>query len=588
MITNSINGKLWLSTVLVVLVTLLAVGLFLDQMLEVFYFKQHEREMVDTGLKFARILEDGVFTPGQLDQLVLMGEFMDVNVMVVDRRGLVTSCGPGMGMKPGMHLDSQEVKQVLKGEIVVRRGYQNQFGMAMLTAAVPIRRKGQVVGAVMLYKPVATISDTVDAVRQLLLYAAGASVLVTTLLGYFLSRKLSKPLIQMNQVALRMAQGDFSGKVQVTSSDEVGTLANSFNYLSGQLHRTIEALSQEKDKLANILASMTDGVITFDADGRVLLANPQAEELLGTTITTGSFLSEHLPPELADQVLKQALTEEDRNEQELTIGDKVIAVRVAPLKSGSGTVFGAVAIFQDVTAKREAERVRREFLASVSHELRTPLSFLQGYAEALLDGLANDPQEQEKYLKIILEESLRIRRLVDDLLDLNQMETGHLRLNRQGVSLPGLIKGVLRKFQQLAEEKGISLVDKSKDNVPLVNGDEGRLEQVLVNLLDNALRHCSKGDKIEIVVEPLSESLKVCVADTGSGIPKSELAKIWDSFYKVDKARTRKSAGTGLGLAIVKNIVTAHGGQVNVESQEGQGSIFSFTIPYWRDEQSVG
>ena len=253
---------------------------------------------------------------------------------------------------------------------------------------------------------------------------------------------------------------------------------------------------------------------------------------------------------------------------------------MTPLFDDNKRLWGILAVLQDVTRERKLEDLRREFVGDVSHELRTPLTYLQGYTEALLDGMEQNQEERNKYLNIILEETLRLRRLVDELLDLSNMEAGHLDIKKNNVSIKYIVEKISKKVRPICQNKNIELVVHIQEEIPLIVADEDRIEQVLINLVDNAIRYSPGGSKVIIKARPSEDGVIVSVKDSGPGIPQEELPFIWERFYKVDKSRERKKSGTGLGLAIVKKIIELHSGRVWAQNCEEGGTEFSFYLPY--------
>lgn len=584
---KSIVSRLWLSVVLVVVALLVVLGLLLSQLFDNFYFNLQAQNLIKQGENLGKLVLSSPSDAELLRDLALVEDFLNANVVIMDKSGLIQSVSPGMmrmhrwGGQGWQRLTPPQAAAVLAGRTVVMRGYQPGVNATVLTVAVPVKVGDEVVGAVYLYAPLAPITRTIAEVRRLILYGVLVTLVVATILAFFLSRRISRPLIHMERAAQAMAAGDFSPRVNVGTDDEVGRLGQALNHLAEELARTLDALGAERDQLANILGSMTDGVITFDAGGAVLIFNPPAASYLAplTELAAGKRLGLDIRlPEL-EEAFRQVVETGTVQGAEVTVGSKVLACRLAPLTDPRGTVRGVVSVLLDMTRERRLEEMRREFVANVSHELRTPLTYLQGYTEAILDGLAADPDEEKKYLKIILDETLRLRRLVSDLLDLSRIEAGQLALEKGEVNLAELCSEVAEKVWPLAEEKEIRLELDVPAQLPPAWGNADRLQQVLINLLDNALRHTGAGGKVAVTAKVQGEELAVSVHDTGPGIPPEELPYIFERFYKVEKARTRTTAGTGIGLAIVKGLVEAHGGRVWVESTPGKGSVFTFTVP---------
>lgn len=569
---NSITGKLWVYMTLLTIITIVFSGLVLSNFFEDFYMNIKQKEMVSEGQQLIALIVRGIAP----SELVDISKFINAYAIVVDRRGLIMACSNKFYFGNKLPIDGSKLSNVLKGKIVVDKGYLPQLG-TMLMVALPITRDGNVIGGLILLSPMASMQESISQIRRGIVFVAVGAVVLSTILSFGLSKNITRPLVKMKKVAENMAKGKFDDKVEPETDDEIGTLARTLNFLSDALKENIAALSLEKDQLRNVLLSMTDGVITFDSTGRVLMANPQVWELLGSDPRSEDGEVKALSV-LGEPVQKVKKSKKPLQE-EMKLEGKILSVRLAPLFNEESEIWGVVAVLQDVTREKKLESLRREFVANVSHELRTPLTYLQGYTEALIDDMIEDPVEQKKYLSIILEETLRLRRLVNDLLDLSLIEAGHLNLKKESFKLNKLIERVLKKVNPVAEKKGVSLVAKIKE-LPLVLADEDRIEQVLINLIDNALRYTEKGGEITIEASASPQSVVVCVKDQGPGIPEDELPFIWERFHKVDKARTRDNGGTGLGLAIVKGIIEAHGGKVWVKNLEEKGAVFCFSIPY--------
>lgn len=425
-------------------------------------------------------------------------------------------------------------------------------------------------------------------VKRLFVYIAILGFLLTTFFAFFLSSRITRPLVMMNRAAELMSKGDYSTRVPIVTGDEIGRLAYAMNLLAERLEQTISDLSLEKDRLANVLGSMTDAVIAFDATGKLSLANPQGDQLLEAWRSIRWEADETVPedkvPEPIMSVYHAVLEKSEQVTTRLHVGEGVWSVVMAPLYT-NGMVQGAVAVLREVTEEFRLEKQRRDFVANVSHELRTPLSMLQGYSEALLDGVAGTREQQQELTQVIYDESLRMGRLVQDLLDLSRMEAGRLELKRGRVEMGRLLVRVVRKYSGICKEQGIKIRhSQSEHAIALESGDADRIEQVLTNLIDNAMKHSGESPVIEVMLDKTEiagkPAARLQVRDYGTGIHERDVPYLFDRFYKADKARTRgSSGGTGLGLAIAKNIVEAHRGTIEVQSAVGQGTCFTVVLP---------
>lgn len=568
-IKKSIISKLWLYMTVLAIVTLLFSGLVLSSVFEDFYFNMRKNEMINEGQQLLSLILQGVNPSELLD----ISKFINAHAVLIDRQGLIQASSNILKLE-GMAIGAKELAEVLKGNTVVHKGHIAQFNAPMLTVALPIKSELGVVGGLILYSPMSTIENTIWQIRRLILLAAVITVMISTGLSFVLSRTVSKPLVQMKKAAEEMAKGKFDNKVNVDTDDEIGTLAKTMNYLSDALNENINALNQEKNQLQNVLLSMTDGVVTFDENGQVIMANPQAIEIISDVSEDASTQFDVLK-----DFLEQVKESGEYVKREIKLKGKTISVRMAPLLDDHMKLWGVLAVLQDVTRERKLEDLRREFLGDVSHELRTPLTYLQGYTEALLDNMVKNEEERSRYLNIILEETLRLRRLVDELLDLSHIEAGHLDIKKNSISIESIVEKVSKKVHPLCDSKKIELEIDIQGDIPLIVADEDRIEQVLINLVDNAVRYSPKDSKVTVKVRPSDEGVIVTVKDSGQGIPPEELPFVWERFYKVDKSRERKKSGTGLGLAIVKKIVELHNGRVWAQNCDEGGAEFSFYLP---------
>ena len=594
MIWRSVVGKLWLTIIGLVTLVLMLLSLILSEQLEKTVNQGHQKYLLNLARHIQESLQDEAKPDSEyVSALLRVTELFDVHSIILgpDKSTRSLNGSPGSPEIPWQAiLKETEIERVYQGKEVVLRG-RVQVGKSehafplfkdeILLAAVPLKSDGKVTGAVVLYQEHDQLTET--DIKRWIVYSALISIFLTTIFAFFLSTRITQPLIQMKRAAEKMAQGHFSIRLPVRQRerDEIGDLAISFNRMAEQLHESVEALSHEKEQLASILRSMVDGVITMDAEGKIIVVNPPAERLLASW-SVEEEESGSLPPPLRE-IFRTVVRDERDHAADVTLHGRTWAVVMAPLYAGD-QVRGAVAVLRDVTEERRMDKLRKDFVANVSHELRTPLSMLQGYSEALLDDIAQSPEMRRELAQVIHDETLRMGRLVRDLLDLARMESGHIEIERTRVSVSALIKRVVRKFQGLAGEQKVNLKWEVQSDLPEVYWDEDKVEQVLTNLVDNAIRHTPEGGEICLKAAPSNgKKVSLTVRDTGSGIPEEDLPFIFERFYKADKARTRGQSGTGLGLAIVKHMVDAHGGTVSVESRLGEGTTFTVKLPVGSD-----
>ncbi len=415
------------------------------------------------------------------------------------------------------------------------------------------------------------------------LLAVGISMVVAILIAH----SITQPIGEMREQALRIARGDYSRKVTVHGKDELGQLAVTFNQLAEQIEETQDAMESERNRLNSVLSHMSDGVVATDRRGKVITINDMALSLLGISkeAAVGQNILNLLGIE-KDYTLRKILesTEElliERNES--NYGDnKIIRVEFSMIRRESGFISGLVAVMHDVTEQEQNERDRREFVSNVSHELRTPLTSMRSYIETLSEGAWQDQEMAPRFLKITLDETDRMIRMINDLLDLSRMDNGNLKLNIEMVNFNELVNFVLDRFDVIIanSEKKYRIVREFTQRPLFVEVDTDRMIQVIDNIMNNAIKYSPDGGKITVRLMETHNNVILSITDQGLGIPKKDISRIFDRFYRVDKARARKQGGTGLGLAISKEVVKALGGTIWATSIENYGSTFYISLPY--------
>jgi len=445
--------------------------------------------------------------------------------------------------------------------------------------ASPLEADKEIHGAVFIYQSLEVVNKTSNHTTRIVFLSGFIALLLTTMFSFFLSSRITSPLRSMREAALELAKGNFETKVPYVQRDEIGELSSAFNRMGSQLKHHVEVINQEKEQLASILTSMTDAVITFNKDLTVLVSNPQADQLIQKWYANNETAgNSNLPAELYD-LLDHVFHLEEEIDEELEIKGSYFSVSISLLYSKE-SVRGAVVVLRDMTEQHRLDKMRSDFIANVSHELRTPISMLQGYSEAIIDDVVTTEEDKNEMIRVIYDESKRMGRLVTELLDLARLESGYLSIYKEEVSVLPTIERITQKFDQIAKEKNIRLYfEHTLSETIHLQLDEDRMEQVLTNLIDNALRHTPKDGSVTVNLTETARHIMIEVKDTGYGIPKEDLPYVFERFYKADKARTRGKSGTGLGLAIAKNIVERHVGSLSVESEVGVGTTFIIKLP---------
>jgi two-component system phosphate regulon sensor histidine kinase PhoR len=430
--------------------------------------------------------------------------------------------------------------------------------------------------------PLGTIDEVLSSFRHELWLASVFILLVAGGVSLVFSRSITDRVERLKEFSRRVAEGDFRPLTRDSSGDALGALGVSLNRTAARLDRTIQTLTEERNLSAAILGSMVEGVAVVNGSERLVFANPGFAEILGLDVppTSGSALVEVVRQTELLEAVRQVLGGEPRVQSEIVTGtlrQHYFAITVASVRAGDTT--GAVVVLHDITELRRLERVRRDFVANVSHEFRTPLTAIQGFAETLLAGALDDPQNRRRFLEIILEHSRRLARLTEDLLVLSKMDAERLELEIRQLSVSQLIESCIETAQHRAADKDLRVSVDMPKGLPDIAGDRRRLAEVLQNLLDNAIQYTLPGGRIVVSAENAVDEIILTVSDTGIGIPKADQSRIFERFYRVDAARSREAGGTGLGLAIAKHLVEVHGGRLWVDSEIGQGSQFHFSVP---------
>ena len=415
----------------------------------------------------------------------------------------------------------------------------------------------------------------------IILQALLVGLLISVLLSFLLSKTMVSPIERLTEQAKRIAAGQFDDCIAVDSHDEIGVLTNTFNDMAAVLHRTLDAIENERNKLDTLFLHMTDGVIAFDGEGCIIHCNPAASRMLGQSVEGANYAS--LFADIQDFEELLALQRPHFTEAELTVHERVLELYFAPF-SGVGA-GGVLTVLHDVTQQHRVEAQRREFVANVSHELRTPLTNVRSYAETLRDNAAVPRAVQNGFLDIIINEADRMTRIVQDLLTLSRLDSGRSEMHMARFAFSDALDSVMRSVELEAKRHQHRLLALYPATLPLIMGDRGRLEQVMLNVIGNAIKYTPDGGTIEVSAGADDRLLWVEVCDNGIGIPPEDRERIFERFYRVDKARSRESGGTGLGLSIALEIVQRHHGTLELAPHEGAGTTVRMTLPLTQTQE---
>ncbi|MHB8707758.1 MAG: two-component system histidine kinase PnpS [Desulfuromonadales bacterium] len=491
------------------------------------------------------------------------------------------------------HADRPEFTAALGGTVGIDSRLSHTVQQKMMYVAVPVSEGGRVIGSVRASLSLARIDRTRQAVVAQVIGIALAVALGAAVISLWIARRITRPLEEMRDGAQRFARGELDRRLPLYRSEELAGLAGAMNQMAAQLDERIRAVVGQRNEQEAVLASMIEGVLAIDRNEKLLRINQAAASMLDLQpeAAVGRRIQEVLRKPDLQKFVTEALQSKVPTEAEMRLmirgEERFLQTHGAPLRDAAGQEIGVLVVLNDITRLQRLENIRRDFVANVSHELKTPITAIKGSVETLLGGAIDEADSAPRFLDIIARQADRLNAIIEDLLALSRIEQEEEKVGIQLTPVPveEVIQGALQSCQVTARDKQVRLtVDcpanlRCRANAPL-------LEQALVNLIDNAIKYSSEGGKVQLAAHPVEEGLEITVRDFGCGIERQHLPRLFERFYRVDKARSRKQGGTGLGLAIVKHIIQAHGGQVRVDSTPGEGSLFTITLPGTRSNHS--
>jgi two-component system, OmpR family, sensor histidine kinase VicK len=504
-------------------------------------------------------------------------------IYILNKNAVILSTSSSKTLVGQKRVQSQVIHALASGTNDTPQLVDFGTGGRYMVLAVPIRNQEQVVGVVDLEVPMKGIYQTIYKIYWIFFSGTFLALGLTAFLGIVIARAITGPVIEITKKAKEMAKGDFNQKVTVRSDDEIGQLGEAFNYMQDRLKEALAENEEEKDKITAILLHMSDGVIAANHAGEIIVVNPAAETMLGKKKEEllGTQLTDCI--DLTDATSNQSILQTKGSSNFILSGHGGRTLQayhtVFRDKDKDRVHTGSILVLHDVTELESQEQARREFVANVSHEIRTPLTTISSYLEALMDGALYDHSTSFRFLQVIENETKRMVRLVNDLLQLSRLEANKIKWNFQEHNLLDILDGVRDRFHLELIRQRISLQLEGVHANVTVYADRDKIDQVFDNLITNALKYTSQNGSITVQTIEEPEQVVIRVIDTGIGIPKEDLPKIFDRFYRVDKARSRKMGGTGLGLSIAQQMLEAHGGTITIDSEVGQGTVVTFTLP---------
>lgn len=596
-IFRSIHVKLVLIYVLLIIIAMQIIGLYFARELEQTFKSNFTDSIVDKMnlVEFSvreEMIKDRTENDPTLEQslkAVLDGfSSEDVNeIRVVNEkyRILATSVIDNQMMVGRRTIDDTVRRSITS--VSENDSIKQQAGKRIFVRVMPIKSGDEVIGALYIESNIEKVYKQIDEINQILAGGTAVSLTITIIIGIFIAQTMTRPISDMRRQAQEMAKGNFSRKVRVYGNDELGQLAVAFNHLTNRLQESQASTEGERRKLASVLENMTDGVISTDRKGRVVLINDSALTMLRLTedlvlnrpITSllgleGDYTFEDLAQ------LKDSLTLDFSTDEH----PYIIRVSFSITQKETGFVNGLIAVLHDNTEQEKIDMERREFVSNVSHELRTPLTTMRSYLEALADGAWKNEEIAPSFLHVTQTETERMIRLVEDLLKLSRMDSQDYDLNKEWVEFNNFFNFIIDRFE-FSKSQDVHFQRLLHPSQLFVEIDTDKMTQVIDNIISNALKYSPNGGNIYFSVSSLDKYIKVTISDDGMGIPRENVKRIFDRFYRADRARSRAMGGTGLGLAISREMIEAHGGEIWAESEEGHGTTIFFTLPYEYEEE---
>ncbi|MDO8602273.1 MAG: ATP-binding protein [Candidatus Omnitrophota bacterium] len=585
----SFKYRLVFSYVFIILISFGFIAFFLDRKLEENSIQDIKTSLINQAyLIESQISQEGLVkedVPFLGTVIKSLSHKIKCRITVLNKAGKVLADSEKAvdeTLKMENHADRPEIKTALSDSTGEEIRYSKTLEIDMLYIALPIRSDKEIIGALRLALPLSNLKEMLSVIRKAVLFSLIFALALAFVLGAMLTRGIVKPINKMIYVSNKFSHGDFSHKISISSKDELGELASVLNKMAQNLEDKIREIEIKNQHLVAILESMVEGIIVVDKTSRIISVNHTIEKIFNISKNNleGRIFLEAIRNNDLSDIVRKVLQKGEITSCELKLVlpvQKIFQINASPVFE-KNIVSGCLLVIHDITDMRKLETMRKDFVANASHELKTPLTSIKGFLETLLEGAMDDKENNRRFLVIMQEHAERLNKLVDDLLSLSSLESKEILLRKDIFNIYQQAERAIKNYEAQLKKRGIEI----RNELPLklsVNADKDRIDGVLTNLIDNAIKFSKEKGFIKIYASEENGRIKIVIEDSGIGIPEKDIPRIFERFYRVDKARSRELGGTGLGLSIVKHIVELHGGNVGVESTEGFGSKFWFILP---------
>lgn len=576
---NSVVIKLWLTILFIVTTVLILLSAALITFIQYYYTQQTENAIREDASRISHLVEQADNKTLAIEHSQQLIDGSGGVIIMANKSSSIKSSNSNTKdkMLEEIHKNSQFQRVFSQGKSTTQNITISNNGNShsYILLGYPMKAQENAnskYSAVFIYQDLKSIEDTNNAITIIILITAIIFIAISTIFAFFLSNRITKPLRQLRTQAINISKGDYSKQTSVSTKDEIGELSHTFNNMSSEIQENIEALSTQKNIRDSLINSMIEGVLGLNDKREVILSNKMADDIIKSIDKT-------VYKEIEKQI-ETTFVSKDTEFQEYEFNNKyyvIIMSYVERIQQDGRS--GIVVIIRDMTNEHNLDQMKKDFIANVSHELRTPISLLQGYTESIVDGIVTEPEEIRDSLSIVLDETKRLNRLVNELLNVARMDAEGLTVNKEKQPIKPLLSKMQMKYKQQADDLELNMSLEPNIGDELWEYDADRIDQVLTNLIDNATRYTQPGDSISITTNTDDSYQTLYIKDTGSGISPEHIELVFDRFYKVEASRTRGKQGTGLGLFICKMIIEEHGGTIKVESEVNKGTTFIIKLP---------